>query len=51
MAFNPTISEPSSMPAVEILAPEQREALTPGQLIWRRFLKHHMALGVESVSS
>jgi peptide/nickel transport system permease protein len=43
MAINPTISEPSISP-VDFVKEESREALTPGQLVWRRFRKHRMAL-------
>jgi peptide/nickel transport system permease protein len=44
MAINPTISEPSAISAVGFVREESREALTPGQLVWRRFRKHRMAL-------
>jgi peptide/nickel transport system permease protein len=43
MAINPTISEPS-ISSVDFVKEETREALTPGQLVWRRFRKHRMAL-------
>ena len=43
MTINPTISEPSISP-VDFVKEETREALTPGQLVWRRFRKHRMAL-------
>src|SRR5581483_4167234 len=43
MTVNPTISEPS-VSAVDFVREETREALTPGQLVWRRFRKHRMAL-------
>jgi peptide/nickel transport system permease protein len=43
MAINPTISEPS-ISAVDFVKEETREALTPGQLVWRRFRKHRMAM-------
>ena len=43
MAINPTISEPS-ISAVDFVKEESREMLTPGQLVWRRFRKHRMAL-------
>jgi len=41
--MNPTISEPS-VSAVDFVTAETRETLTPGQLVWRRFRKHHMAM-------
>jgi peptide/nickel transport system permease protein len=43
MASNPTISEPS-ISSVGFVREETREPLTPGQLVWRRFRKHRMAL-------
>ena len=43
MTANPVVSEPSSS-AVDLVLEETREALTPGQLVWRRFRKHRMAL-------
>src|ERR1700690_3117722 len=43
MAINPTISEPT-ISAVDFVKEESREALSPGQLVWRRFRKHRMAL-------
>ncbi len=43
MAVNPTIAEPT-MPAIGAISEESRQALTPGQLVWRRFRKHRMAL-------
>lgn len=42
MAVNPELVEPAA-PIVDFLAPETRTALTPGQLVWRRFRKHRMA--------
>jgi peptide/nickel transport system permease protein len=42
MTINPSMAEPS-IPAVDLVASETREALTPGQLVWRRFRKHKMA--------
>jgi peptide/nickel transport system permease protein len=42
MAINPTIVEPSVFSADLVVA--EREALTPGQLVWRRFRKHRMAM-------
>lgn len=43
MTVNPTISEPS-LSAVDFVREESKEALTPGQLVWRRFRKHRMAV-------
>jgi peptide/nickel transport system permease protein len=43
MTVNPTVSEPS-VSAVHFVREESREALTPGQLVWRRFRKHRMAV-------
>jgi len=43
MAINPTINEPT-IPASELVAIETKQPLTPGQLVWRRFRKHRMAL-------
>jgi len=43
MTINPTVSGPS-ISAVDFVREETREALTPGQLVWRRFRKHHMAM-------
>ena len=43
MAINPTIAEPTA-PAVSLGTEEGKQALTPGQLVWRRFRKHRMAL-------
>lgn len=43
MTLNPTISEPS-VSAVDFVREESGEALTPSQLVWRRFRKHHMAV-------
>ena len=42
MTVNPTIREPS-ISVVDFVTAETREALTPGQLVWRRFRKHKMA--------
>ncbi len=43
MAINPTISESSvGAPDIEVL--ETKQPLTPGQLVWRRFRKHRMAM-------
>ncbi len=44
MTINPAISEPTSVSAVDFVREEVREALTPGQLVWRRFRKHRMAM-------
>jgi peptide/nickel transport system permease protein len=45
MSVNPTITEPTILDAVDFVREEApREALTPGQLVWRRFRKHRMAL-------
>ncbi|MGZ6317101.1 MAG: hypothetical protein ACXWNQ_07555, partial [Anaerolineales bacterium] len=43
MAVNPTIAEPS-VPLGGLAAAETKEPLTPGQLVWRRFRKHRMAM-------
>jgi peptide/nickel transport system permease protein len=43
MAVNPATVEPN-ITSLEIGAEEEKEALTPGQLVWRRFRKHRMAL-------
>jgi peptide/nickel transport system permease protein len=43
MAINPTINE-STIPAIELVTIETKQPLTPGQLVWRRFRKHRMAL-------
>jgi len=37
-------AENVSVPQLDLIAPESRVALTPGQLAWRRFRKHRMAL-------
>lgn len=43
MAANPTIvTEPPI--STDFVVAESRQTLTPGQLVWRRFRKHHMAL-------
>jgi peptide/nickel transport system permease protein len=44
MTVDPTFSEPKSLSAVNFVKEETREALTPGQLVWRRFRKHRMAM-------
>jgi len=43
MAINPTITE-STTSIVDLAVVETKEPLTPGQLIWRRFRKHQMAM-------
>lgn len=43
MTVNPTISEPV-ISAVDFVREETKEALTPGQLVWRRFRKHNLAM-------
>ncbi|HEX8993361.1 MAG TPA: ABC transporter permease [Anaerolineales bacterium] len=43
MAVNPTIVEPT-ISAVPMVVDETKQPLTPGQLVWRRFRKHRMAL-------
>ena len=43
MTVNPTISEPQ-ISAIDFVKDEGHETLTPGQLVWRRFRKHRMAL-------
>ncbi len=44
MAVNPTIAEPTA-PSVDVSATNQaKQPLTPGQLVWRRFRKHRMAM-------
>jgi peptide/nickel transport system permease protein len=45
MAINPSIAEPGGVTAAGTsIASDERQALTPGQLVWRRFRKHRMAL-------
>lgn len=44
MAVNPTFSEQTKISAVDFVKDESQDALTPGQLVWRRFRKHRMAL-------
>lgn len=44
MAVNPTIAAPTPLEGGTLVVGEAREALTPRQLIWRRFRKHRMAL-------
>ena len=43
MAVNPSIVQPGIVPA-EFVEDETKQPLTPGQLVWRRFRKHRMAL-------
>lgn len=43
MAVNPTIAEPVAS-TVDFAAVETKQPLTPGQLVWRRFRKHRMAM-------
>ncbi len=43
MAVNPSIVGPA-VSAGTVGAAENRETLTPGQLVWRRFRKHRMAM-------
>jgi peptide/nickel transport system permease protein len=43
MTINPDVTE-QPVVAVDFVRTESPGALTPGQLIWRRFRKHHMAV-------
>jgi peptide/nickel transport system permease protein len=43
MTVNPTITEPA-ISVVDFVTAEVKEPLTPGQLVWRRFRKHRMAM-------
>src|SRR5512138_3077180 len=43
MAVNPTIAD-APVQAVGVIGPQEQKALTPGQLVWRRFRKHRMAV-------
>src|SRR5512142_95083 len=43
MAVNPSIAE-SSVQSGAVIGEQATKALTPGQLVWRRFRKHRMAL-------
>ena len=43
MTVNPSIAEPG-ISAVGMVTAHDKEALTPGQLVWRRFRKHRMAM-------
>jgi peptide/nickel transport system permease protein len=44
MAINPDIAEPTAPAVVDFVRAEVKGALTPTQLVWRRFRKHRMAL-------
>jgi len=44
MSINPDIAEPTTVSAVNGVRDESKGALTPTQLVWRRFRKHRMAL-------
>jgi peptide/nickel transport system permease protein len=44
MSLNPDIAEPTAVSAVDAVKEEGKGALTPTQLIWRRFRKHRMAM-------
>src|SRR5512140_2467273 len=44
MTINPSIAEPGGISVVDAVATESRQTLTPGQLVWRRFRKHRMAM-------
>ena len=41
--MNPTIAEPT-VSSGDTATETSRQALTPGQLVWRRFRKHRMAM-------
>src|SRR5512133_737938 len=43
MAVDSSIAEPG-LGSVRLIPIEQRNSLTPGQLVWRRFRKHRMAM-------
>ena len=43
MSINPDIVE-APVSAVEFVRGESKIALTPAQLVWRRFRKHRMAV-------
>jgi peptide/nickel transport system permease protein len=43
MTVNPSIAK-QSLSAVDFVREETKEPLTPGQLVWRRFRKHRMAM-------
>src|ERR1043165_4814877 len=44
MTINPDVAEQSTVAAVDFVREESKGALTPAQLVWRRFRKHRMAL-------
>ena len=44
MSINPDVAEPTTITAVDFVREESKGALTPTQLIWRRFRKHRMAM-------
>jgi peptide/nickel transport system permease protein len=44
MSINPDVAEPTTLAAVDFVREEDKTALSPTRLIWRRFRKHHMAL-------
>ncbi len=44
MAVNPTIAQPTVAAGEFTTAADTKQPLTPGQLVWRRFRKHRMAL-------
>ena len=43
MAINPTIAEPA-VAGADFGITETKQPLTPGELVWRRFRKHRMAM-------
>jgi peptide/nickel transport system permease protein len=44
MSINPDVIEPTTPAATDFVREESKVALSPAQLVWRRFRKHHMAL-------
>ncbi len=44
MAVNQSVAAPSALDAADFVREDARETLSPAQLVWRRFRKHHMAL-------
>ncbi len=44
MSLNPDVSEPKQLDAVSFVREETKGALSPTQLIWRRFRRHRMAM-------
>ena len=44
MSINPDVVEPTAPASVDFVREENKGALSPSQLVWRRFRKHHMAL-------